>query len=328
MFTKATKIVVGVVVLLLVAAPALAETHWEIQAVDNTGHAVHPKVAAGPPPPRTPGEGDKITLTGIVLNNPEDMLDGTYDAPAWIGGQWQIFVQGEGDDHAGTACWIGQKYGNMGDVNYTQVEWNGELDRLNYNGTSHKIRMGDRVRIVGYSLEYGGKSNINERHTTAAQLDFSVEWLGATPGLPAPEMITLADVKDASDNDIFNQTRLTGGEYYQARLVRINNVSFSDPNLWGPDAKMKITDGTRTLTCRLGMSNVFNSSSNLAGTFDVVGIFNQEDGWTDGYQIWVMGYDGSSDMLGIVPEPTCVTLMGISALALLRRRRDTGKTDG
>ncbi len=312
MLAKVTKsLVIGTVALLLVAAMVQAETHWEIQAVDNTGHATHLK------------EGATLTvvLEGVVLNNPEDMLDPAYDAPAWMGGQWQIYVQGEGGDHAGTACWMGQKYSRMGDVDYTETEWNDELNRLNYDD-AHRIRMGDRVRVTGYIKGYNGKTNVNERHCSASGMDFTVEWLDSTPGLPAPEVITLADVKDASNNDIFDDTRLIGGEYYQARLVRINDVSFVDANLWGPDVEMEITDGTGlTLPCRLGMSDVFSDPSNLGGTFDVVGIFNQEEGYTTGYRMWVMGYDGGSDMLGIVPEPASLLLLTLGSLAIFRRRR-------
>jgi len=323
MLTKATKIVVGAVALLLVAAPALADTHWDIQAVDDTGHATNPKVGGDILPENV------IVLEGIVLNNPEYMLDGTanYSETAWyLGGQWQIFVQGEGGDHAGTACWMGQNYGNLpwiGDPvtnNYSNEEWNAEMARLNYDG-AHQIRMGDRVRITGYAIEYNGKSNINERHNKHPDMNFTVEWLGSAPGLPAPELITLADVKDASDNDIFDETRLTGGEYWQGRLVRINNVSFTDPGLWGPDVEMEITDGAgRTLPCRLGMSDAFDDPSNLGGTFDVIGIFNQEEDYTTGYRIWVMGYDGSADMLGI-PEPASVSLLSVGVIAMLVRRR-------
>ena len=315
MLAKAPQsLVIVVAALLLVAAPTLAETHWDIQAVDATGHATHPKEGATPVP------ANHVVLEGIVLNNHEDMLDPAYNAPEWIGGQWQIYVQGEGADHAGTACWMGQKYGNFGDVDYTEAEWNSELNRLNYDG-GHHIRMGDRVRVTGYIKEYNGKTNVNERHCSAPAMDFTVEWLGSTPGLPAPEVITLADVKDSSDNDIFDDTRMTGGEYYQARLVRINNVSFTDPSLWAPDVEMEITDGAgRTLPCRLGMSDVFNDPSNLDATFDVIGIFNQEEAYTSGYRIWVMGYDGSTGLLGI-PEPACVSLLVIGGLAMLRRRR-------
>lgn len=197
---------------------------------------------------------------------------------------------------------------------------------LNYNG-SHHIRMGDRVRVTGYSIEYNGKSNINERHNKNIAMDFTVSLIEANYGLPAPDLVTLAMVMDIDDGDpnthedIFDQSRLSGGEYFQGRLVRINNVSFTNPSLWEPGAMMEITDGTRKLPCRLGMSDVFSDPSDLGDTFDVIGIFNQEGGYTHGYQIWVMGYDNSNDLLGVVPEPASLLLLTLGSLAIFRRPR-------
>ncbi len=276
---------------LTVAAPAAAETHRQVQAVDAAGYATYFKVGAIPTPDNL------VTLEGIVLNNPEDMLDPAYNAPGWMGAQWQIFVQGEGDDHAGTAVWIGQKYSRMGDIDYTAEEWAAEMQRLNYPA-GHHLRMGDRVRVTGYALGYNGKTNINERHSSSPMLDFHVEYLGDSPGLPEPEVITLADVKDAANLDIFDPTRLTGGEYYQARLVRINDVQILS-GTWGPGQTLTVTDTTgRTLPVVLGRNPAFAQPSNLQATFDVVGIFNQEGAYTSGYRLWVMGYDGSADLLG------------------------------
>lgn len=313
---------VSVACVVMSSLPAVSETHWEIQAVDGTGHATHPKIGAAVNP------SNYIELTGILLNNPEDMLDGTagYSEDVWdIGGQWEIFIQGEGSDHAGTACWVGQNYGNMpwvGDPdvnNYSDSEWDAELARLNYDG-GHQLRMGDRVRVTGYGLEYNGKSNINERHNKSTMMDFTVEWLGQTPGLPVAEVITLGDVKDDGDDDIFDQTRMTGGEYYQIRLVRINDVSFVDPGDWAAGAMMEITDGTRTLPCKLGVGGGFDGPCNLDSTFDVVGVFNQEGGWADGYEIWISQYDGGSGLLG-VPEPTCLMMLLVGGWAVISRRR-------
>jgi hypothetical protein len=278
----------------LLPARAGAETHWQVQAVNESGVATYYKVGAPVVPENL------IVLEGIVLNNPEDMLDSTYNAPGFMGAQWQIFVQGEGDDHAGTALWMGQKYSKMGDVDYTAEEWASEMLRVNYPG-GHQIRQGDRIRVTGYGMYRNGKVNINERHTTSPLLDFTVEWLGATPGLPAPEVIELADVRTAANVDIFDPSRLTGGEYYQGRLVRINGVHIVS-GTWGPSQTLTIGDGTgRTFPVVLGLSPAFSQPSNLGSTFDVVGIFNQENAATSGYQLWVMGYNGSADLLGITP---------------------------
>jgi hypothetical protein len=298
--------------LVFLAERAGAETNWELQAVysyedslANSGHKAgyssYAKVGAD-----FADSNNKVVITGIVLNNPEDILNTqpNYNTNAGnIGGQWQIYVQGLDGDHAGTAVWMGQNYanrpGNGGAGRYTNEEWIGELNRINFSN-SHQIRQGDLVRITGFALQYNGKANINERHKTWSETDFTVEWLEQTPCLPEAQVITLADVKDAVNNDIFDATRQTGGEYYQARLVRINGVHIVS-GTFAPDAEIVIGDNTeRTLRTKLGVGSNFNTS-NLNATFDVIGIFDQEYGYTNGYRLWVTSYNGGKKVLGIEP---------------------------
>jgi len=313
------------------ASAGAAHTHWAIQAVDADGAGNHPDV----------GSTNKVVLEGVVLNNPEDMLDGAAGAHPFMGGQWQVFVQGEGADHAGTALWMGQNYGkvsgNHPEDSYTESEWQAEMLRLNYinrvgeTGAGHALVMGDRVRVTGYAMFRPGygKTNINERHNKDAFWDFSVEWLGSNVGALPAEAITLADLQaDAgaegydANFPMFDASRLTGSEYYQGTLVRIQEVRF-DGGDWGKDQTLTLTDGTYSLPCRLGISDDFlmpNLLDNEAG-FDVIGIFDQESGNKDGYRIWVMGYDGGTDTLGIVPEPSTLLLLLPAAAAMPRRRR-------
>jgi hypothetical protein len=287
----------AVAAVLAVTVFANADTHWQVQAVDGAGVATYYKVGAAITPENL------IVLEGIVLNNPEDMLSSTFNAAGFMGAQWQIFIQGEDSDHAGTALWMGQKYGMMGDVDYTADEWADEMLRVNYP-SGHQVRAGDRIRVSGYGMYRNGKVNINERHSTSPLLDFEVEWLGTTPSLPVPEVITLADVRSAENVDIFDQTRLTGGEYYQGRLVRINGVHIAS-GTWGPNQMLTIGDDTgRTFPLHLGINPVFSQPSSLGATFDVVGIINQENSGTSGYEIWAMGYNGSANLLGITPAVT------------------------
>ena len=76
------------------AQTSAAVTHSEFQAVDTQGEHVYAAT-------------DKVTLEGILLHHPADMLDPTPDDTITqmfnLGGAWQIFFQGEGDDHAGTS---------------------------------------------------------------------------------------------------------------------------------------------------------------------------------------------------------------------------------
>jgi len=294
------------ILLFFPSAAAFSQTvadvnHWELQAVDANGEGTYE-------------DSELVILEGVIINNPEEMLDPTADYSAqytmwYMGGMWQMFIQGEGNDHAGTALWMGQNYGNLPwfhdpNRNYTNEEWANELCRLNHDpNTGYKFNMGDRVRVTGRYKFYGGKTNINENHNNNPSFNFTVCLLEPAVGLPEPEVIDLNDIKDANDNFIFDQTRTTGCEYYQGRLVRINDVSFVDANEWGPDEMITITDGTKTFPVHLGIGRgIYAGSNNLADTFDVIGIMNQEatgnpPDCTAGYEIWVVNYDGNRMVL-------------------------------
>lgn len=260
-------------VVLSVVAPSLkAETHWDLQAVDQDGYPVHPKVGA------EPEAANLVVLEGIALNNPEDMLD-----PA---GQWQVFVQGEGGDLGGTSVWAGAWYQSS--------LWQDELDRLNDSG----FREGDRIRVTGYAMAVGGKANINERHSAAPEMDFTVELLEAGIGLPAPEPTTVAEFND------FDPTRLTGGERYQNRRIRLERVSLEGgATAWGANTTLTIVDpDDSSETVPLKLCNTDFGSRLPATWFNVVGLGNQEPqfagppvpgtGLTDGYEVWVTRADG------------------------------------
>jgi hypothetical protein len=273
------------------ATPTVAEiTHSEFQAVNASGEQMYNAT-------------EKVILEGILLHNPADMLDPTADDTITelfnLGGQWQIFFQGEGDDHAGTAVWMGQLYNNLPwialDGGYSNEEFVSELSRLN----AAKFSPGDRIRVTGYYLSYNGKLNVNEQHNKNPDHDFTIELVKRGVGLPRPEVITLDDLKDDNDHFIFDPARQRGGEYYQARLVKIEDVYFADANDWRPDGELVITNGTKTLAVKLGRGNgIYAGSNNLAVPFDVVGILDQESpNLTDGYRLYVMNYDGNGSVL-------------------------------
>ena len=300
------------ITLLAISSMAFADdpcavTHWEFQAVREDGTSSFDD--DGP---------EVVVLEGIILNNPEETLDPTanfQEEPVDMGGKWQIYIQGEGDDHAGTAIWIGQNYGVLPfrplDENYENDEWISELCRINHDPcTGYIFNTGDRVRVTGKYLFYKGKLNINENHYIDPDYDFTVELLEPAVGLPQPEVIMLDDVKDGDDNYIFDANRLTGCEYYQARLVRINDVNIVNPENWGPD----YTDETETVTIKdvngltfpvkLGIGAGFSRFDCPAGQIDVIGIFDQEPPAPpyppdpkSGYRIWVSNYDGNGLVL-------------------------------
>lgn len=273
---------------------SFATTHWELQAVNSSGVATHPDLQTA----------NKVTVQGILLNRSETFLDPAArynETPFDLGGQWQIFVQGENGDHAGSAVWMGQCYANLpwGVGRYTNQQWQDELYRLNHDpNTGYAFRPGDRIEVTGLLKFYNGKTNINERHATDPAYDVTIRLIKAGLGLPAPEEVTLDQLKDSTDNFIFDPSRLTGPEFYQARLVRLNGVSFVTPSLWAPGAEMTVTDGSRTFPVVLGNGGGFALfGNNLADTFDLVGIMDQENSSTAGYHIWVPDYDGNGLVL-------------------------------
>lgn len=265
-------------------------THSEFQAVDANGEHVYNAT-------------DKVVLEGILLHNPADMLDPTPDDTITetfnISGQWQIYFQGEGDDHAGTAVWLGQLYNNLPwvapDGGYSNEEFIAELSRLN----AAQFSPGDRIRVTGYYLSYNGKLNINEQHNNNPEHDFSIELVERGVGLPSPEVVTLDELKNGDDEFIFDPNRQRGGEYYQSRLIKIEDVYFVDANDWGPQGELVITDGTKTLGVKLGRGNgIYAGSNNLTEPFDVIGIMDQESPYLiDGYRLYVMNYDGNGSVL-------------------------------
>lgn len=271
--------------------PTVAQvTHRQFQAVASTGEQAYTA---------TP----KVILEGIVLHNPADMLDPTPDErnfePFNLGGQWQLFFQGEGDDHAGTAVYLAQLYDNLPWIlpggGYTDAQFLAELARLN----AARFTVGDRIRVTGYFLSYAGKNNINEQHNNQLDHDFTIEVVQRGVGLPQPEVVSLDELKDEQNRFIFDPTRLTGGEYYQGRLIKIEDVNVVDPKPWGPNGILTVTDGRKTLPIQLGRGNgIYVGSFNLTQPCAVIGILDQES--TDlrsGYRLYVMNYDGNGRVL-------------------------------
>jgi hypothetical protein len=293
--------------------------HSDFQAVDADGAGTFPVTAP-------------VKMRGVILNDAAEMLDPTAGAPVFLGGQWQIYVQAdEPGDFGGTALWMGQYIGklvgNHPAGSYTDAEWLAELERLSFDpDTGHEFRPGDlvEVRARAPGLHFRGKTNINEQHTNDPAADFEIHLLQEDYGLPTPELIGLSDVKDDSDVFIFDAQRLAGAERYQGSLVRINDVEFVSSDDWGPDAELVLQDGTgRTLPIKLGLGEGFSAYDPPEGTFDVIGIFDQEDlnaddGLKDGYRVWVMNYDGNGEVL---PEPSVACLAVLASPLLLGQRR-------
>lgn len=288
------RLIAGIILSTIIAAGGVhADTHQQVQSIEENGYGDHPDLLTW----------NKVSVEGIILNRPDFMSDATpnQDAPFGPGAWWQMYILGEGNDHAATAVWMGQCYENMlpGGGIYTNQQWLDELYRLSCDPCSgYVFAPGDRVKVTGLLKFYNGKTNINERHDTDPANNFTIELIEPAVGLPQPEVITFDDVKDGNDNFIFDPNRQSGCEYYQGRLVRINDVNFVDPNSWAPDAEMLITDGNKTFPLKLGIGwGIYGGSNNLTEPFDVVGIFDQEGDWKGDYRIWVLNYDGNGKVL-------------------------------
>ncbi|HOB76105.1 MAG TPA: hypothetical protein PKG54_16445 [Phycisphaerae bacterium] len=291
-----------------------AEPDWE--SVGYTSHSVYQAVDAN-------GMGTfwtfvPVKMRGVILNRAEDMLDTRPGANPGMGGQWQVFVQTDDPaDFGGTAMWLGQNVGKTPGHehprdSYSDEAWLAEVARVSRDpATGRAFRPGDRVEIRARAsgLFRIGKTNINEQHSIDPQANFDVILLEANAGLPAPQVVTLADLKDASDKFIFDQSRATGPERYQGTVIKIENVSFVDATGWQPEGKLVIHDGTgRTFPVLLGRGQGFTRFPPPAAPFDIIGIVDQEDeiegdGYKDGYRLWAMNYDGEQFFLERYVKP-------------------------
>jgi len=289
-----------------------------------------------------------IRLRGVVLNNTEQWLDATSDYDPGVhlgqmGGESEFYVQAvdlDGtpwdpdasqpfDDFGGTACWMGQNCGNyIGNMNpiysYTEAAWYAELDRLHLHHPEPPpvapplLRAGDLVEIrTRGGLYYKGKMNVNEQHSNDPDNNFEIEVLQPAHGLPAPTAITLSDIKDAGNVDIFDPARQTGGERYQSTLVEIEGVRFEDTVEWGSDGSLVLEDATgRTLPVHLGLDGSFDLNPAPNGFFDIVGIMDQANHTgLEGYGLLVMSFGDITP----VPEPATIVLLCVAAALVLGR---------
>jgi hypothetical protein len=293
----------------LCAAPVLvfaqSETHSNLQAVTSVGASAW-------------NGSFPFTIRGVLLCNPDEMLDSTPNFLPWngginqyrMGGEWQVTFQTvDPGDQGGTTCWMGQNYGNQpwihdSALSYSNEAWVSEILRLNFDPSNlHQFRAGDLVEMtVRQSLFYGGKRNINEAHDIDLASNFDIHLVTANYGLPTPEVINLADVMQPGGVStdwttwpaIFDQTHATGGERYQGTRVRMNNLALVTTNGWNPtniwgNRLCTVTDGAgRFFSLRHPRYSLGAAPTNQ---FDAIGIFNQESGsgsqGNNGYELFV-----------------------------------------
>jgi len=133
-------------------------------------------------------------------------------------------------------------------------------------------------------------------------MDFTVTVLQSGVGLPEPEAATIADL------NTFDAARLTGGERYQCRRIRLEGAVVSEltGGSWGSNQDVVIADAedpdNPDKQILLALRNVDFGTQAPQGPFNIVGLGNQEPqfdgtpvpgtGLTDGYQVWVTRADG------------------------------------
>jgi len=306
--------------LLLAAGLIHAESFSNFEAVDANGFSTW----SGNYP---------ITLVGVLLTDPGEMLDSTPNFLPWnsganafnLGGQWQVFVQALGDsDRGGVECWMAQDYGNLpgephdGSDSYDNPTWTSEVNRVSHDpGTGYAFHKGDLVMITAHgSLFYGGMQNVNEEHSTDPAYDFTISLVSSNFGLPAPQVISLSSVISTNLSatghyDIFDPLRQTGGEFYQGMRVRINGLTLVTTAGWNTNSDWN----SRYCTATDGEGRQFPLIHPLydlgpapINPFDATGVFLQESGsgtdGTFGYELFVQEITASSSVvLNLANQP-------------------------
>lgn len=274
---------------LLLAAAAWGQTsvvtHWQLQAVNSTGHTAW--VETFP-----------FAIRGVLLNDPEEMLDYRYDPQATelnrMGGQFQVFFQAAArGDRGGTALWMAQNYQAIGMAGQDYgPNWTNELRRVMYDAQGRKFRKGDLIEVTARkALFRGGKCNINEAHRITPSNDFDVVLVKANVGLPQAEALTLAELVNPDGSQIFDATRATGGEHWQGMRVRLDGLRLTTTNGWGQTNWAHricwVTDDRgRFFPLRMPLTDLGPPPS-TATIFSATGILNQENSNTNGYELFV-----------------------------------------
>ena len=270
------------------AAQTAVMTHAELQSVNSTGYTAWVESPTSFP----------FAIRGVIVNDPEEMLDYAYNPDATasnvMGGQFQVFFQAVGaGDRGGTALWMAQNYQAMGLAGQDYgSEWTNEMRRVQYDANGRKFRKGDLIEVTARkALFRGGKRNVNEGHRITPSNDFDVVLVKANVGLPQAEVATLADLVNPDGSQIFDSDRLRGGEHWQGMRVRLDGIRLATTNGWGKtnwaDRICTVTDDQgRSFPLRMPLADL-GAPPATTTVFSATGILNQENGNTNGYELFV-----------------------------------------
>ncbi len=297
-----------------------ATTFSEFLAIDGEGNSAY----SGEAP---------VVLTGVVINNPYDMLDGTT--------QWQVFIQSLNlSDYGGAALYMGKIRPWNGTTIYEEGPWADELERLMYSGTDGlALGYGDVITVTANAPGqfYNGKYNINEKHSSATANDFTITVLQRGT-MPKAADITLAALKDDNDDFIFDSTRGSGCEQYQGTLVHLGGLTLENASEWtaaiasnydeedgllSATVLQTIGDKNYSFEMVLGLDDALadvDASLLTTTPFSVTAILDQESSnYKSGYRLWLTDAD-----LLTIPEPGTLAMLAaglVSLLAYVWRRR-------
>jgi hypothetical protein len=311
-------------------------THSQLQALEYDGSAyVSHWTAEHPTRLMYP-----VELVGVVINNPGDMCNSSNSIAQ---PEWQVFIQATNDavasgDFGGTALYMRKHIPWASAQDYTDSEWTSEINRVMYSGSDGKsLSYGDIVLVQAKApgLDYNGKFNINEQHMKSSDYDFSITVLQRGIA-PTAADITLADLKDSSDNFIFDTTadsngvltRASGCERYQGSLVHLDNLLLSSGSVssWAASGTVVVKQGGRTFNMALGLDPEIlsiNAAELATMPFSMTAILDQDGANNSGYYLWLT----NAANMSVVPEPGSVLLLvaaGCTGLLLWRRRSQPG----
>lgn len=307
--------------------------HSELQAVTSTGSTAWPSGTAPYP----------VQMIGVIINDAADMSNyATYSPYVW----WQTYIQAApadvyggytvaSGDYGGAALYMRAALPWQGVTIYkTTEEWASEINRVTNNDT---LQYGDVVLIEANApgMFFNGKFNINEQHLADPAKDFNVTVIGHVD--PTAASIALDDLKNPDNSFIFDDTRATGCEHYQASLVSLKDVQLVSGD-WVADGTVTVQQlipviasipYTLTFDLKLGLDEDLFSSAVVdavegGAMFNLTAILDQEDGdsngyYDGGYRLWLT----NASNLSVVPEPGTLVLLAAAALTALffRRRR-------